>query len=327
MDGRASLPGDNDASGMHGGVMANPALRAMAELAATRHGVLAVAEATALGATRSLLRAAVSRGEWERPAPGVLVVAGAPTGWHRDAAVAVVASGGVLSHRAAARLHALDGFDESQVEVTVAHSSSWHRDGTIVHRSRRLDREDLHEVDGIAVTSIARTIADLGAVVDDDLVEQALDDALRQGASALWIETTLHRVTRPGRTGTGALRRTLARPDRKGPLPDSVFERLVERVCTDAGLPPPTRQVRVHDTDGSLVAVIDVGWPDRLVGIEGHSRRWHAGTLRGERDRRRDNRLTALGWELLYASWSDVEHPEELTRLVRATYDRRAPAA
>ena len=324
---RVLRPGDSGALDVHGGAVANPVLRAMAERAATRHGVISVAEATALGATRSLLRAAVSRGEWERPSAGVLVAAGAPSTWLRDAAVAVVGSGGVLSHRAAARLHVLDGFDEAPVEVTVAHSSSWRHDGTIVHRSRRLDRDDLHEVDGISVTSVARTLVDLGAVVEDDLVEQALDDALRQGASALWIETTLDRVARPGRTGTGALRRTLARPDRKGPLPDSVFERLVERVCTDAGLPQPTRQVRVYDTDGSLVAIIDVGWPDRRVGIEGHSRRWHSGALRGERDRRRDNRLTALGWELLYASWSDVQHPEELTRLVRATYDRRAPAA
>ena len=160
-------------------------------------------------------------------------------------------------------------------------------------------------VQGLPVTSIARTLVDLGVVVDDDVVEQVLDDALRRGASLTWIERTLEELTRPGRTGCGALRRVLARPDRAGPLPGSRFEREIERACVDAGLPRPQRQIRITEANGDLIAVIDLGWPEIRLGIEAHSDRWHSGTRRGRNDQRRDNRVAAVGWELMYASWAD----------------------
>jgi len=318
-------PADTTVDSTHRGWMTDGVMAAVAARAAERHGVISVAEATHLGLTRGRRRAAIGRGEWLRPLANVLVAAGAPPTWRQRAAIAVTASGGVLSHRAAAHLHSLDGIPEPAIEVTVPASCSWRHDGTIVHRAQSMDRADVLEVDGIDVTSSARTLVDLGAVVDADTVEQVLDDALRRGVSPQWIAQTLDRLARPGRSGTGTLRRVLERPDRRGPLPDSVFERLVERICVAAGLPAPERQVEVRDETGRVVGRIDVGWPERRIGVEGHSRRWHSGTLRGERDRVRDNRLTALGWELLYASWSDTEHPEALMRDVRAAYDRRAP--
>lgn len=305
--------------------MSDGPMTAMAAFAASRHGVIGVAEATKLGVSRSRLRTAIARGDWTRPAQGVLVATAAPATWLQLAMIAVIASGGVLSHRAAARLHGLDGFEDACVEVTVAANCSWRMPGVVVHRARPIDRGDVLEVDGIAVTSIARTLVDLGSVVDDDLLEQALDDALRKGASLRWIEHTLERERRPGPGGGRALRQLLARPDRQGPVADSVFERKIERICVDSGLRAPQRQIDVRDSERNLVGVIDLGWPDRRLGIECHSLRWHAGAVRGERDRVRDNRLTALGWELIYATWRDTDHPEAFVRDVSEAFHRRSP--
>lgn len=308
------LPGDaGDARG-------DPCRMSHAELsrlAARRLGVITVSEALAAGVTRAQLRSVQRRGEWTSPARGVLVAAAAPTSWSQECAIAVTAARGVVSHRAAARLHRLDGFDEGPVELTVPRGRATTRLDVIEHRTTTLGAMDITEVLGMPVTSIARTLVDLGAVVEDDLVEQALDDALRQGFSARWISQTLERVDRPGPTGAMALRRVLARPDRRGPLPDSVFERVVERACRAVGMPPSVRQHEVRDRQGRLVARIDVAWPDLGIGVEAHSRRWHFGDANARADQHRANRLAALGWLVLFVGWADVDDPERFVALLR----------
>jgi hypothetical protein len=67
------------------------------------------------------------------------------------------------------------------VEVSVRRGRYPTVDGVLVHRAKRLDPCDVTEVDGIPVTSVARTLCDLGAVVPQDAVEAALDSALRRG--------------------------------------------------------------------------------------------------------------------------------------------------
>lgn len=305
--------------------MESDPLVSLRRLAATQHGVVTVAQASALGVSRGRLRTAVRTGNWAAPRRGILVAAAAPSTWRQHAAVAALSVDGALSHRAAAHVHGLDGFAVADIELSVEQPrqprGTWR-----VHRAASLSGVDVTVVDGLPVTSIARTLVDLGAVVDDDTVEQALDDALRRGVSQRWIESTLERLDRPGPSGTAGLRRVLAREDRRGPLPDSRFERLLERAVRRAGLPPPRRQVRVLDAQGTLVAKVDAGWPDHLVAVEAHSERWHWGPRRGRSDQRRDNRLAALGWELLYAGWWDVQHPDEFTRALAETLARREPS-
>jgi len=288
--------------------------------AARRHGVVDLDVADQLGLTRQMLRTAVRNGLLLRRARGVYVASGSPPTWKQDVLVATTATGGVASHRCAARLHRLDGFATAPVEVTVG-AGGTRRELSIVHRTPSLDRSMVTRLEGIPTTSIARTLVDLGAVVDDDRVEQALDDALRRGANLRWISQILDSSMRPGPTGWAALARVLARPDRTGPMPDSMFERLVERIVTAAGLPPPQRQVRVLH-QGREVARIDAAWPHRRLGLEADSELWHWGPRRGRLARRRHNLLVAAGWQMTYASWQDTNDPDELiARLSAALLD------
>ncbi len=296
----------------------------IARIAARRLGVVTTAEATAAGLTRSQVRSLVRRGDWSSPVRGVLVANAVPSSWEQRCAIAVMAARGVLSHRAAAQLHGLDGVDDAPVELTVPRGRSHPSLDAVVHRSTMLDPIDITQVSGIPVTSIARTIVDLGITVPEDVVEQVLDDALRRGARPRWIAQTLERVDRPGPSGPTALRRVLARPDRRGPLPDSVFERLVERGCTEIGLPPPVRQHEVRDRDGRLVGRIDVAWPDLRIGIEAHSRRWHFGDAKAGADQHRSNRITVLGWMLVFVGWADVDDPERFVAVLRDAHATRA---
>ena len=289
--------------------MPHDARSRLAAAASTRHGVVTIAEATALGMTRAMLRTDIGRGQWTVAAPGTLVATASAATWRRAMAVATASTGGIASHRSAARLHRLDGHGLDLCEVSVLRPARRVRDGCIVHQTAALDRCDVTTVDGLPVTTIARTLVDLGAVAGEDLVEQALDDALRRGASPRWIDECLERLDRPGPSGTTALRRVLAREDRSGPLPDSMFERLVERAATAAGLPQPQRQVEVRDRSGRVVAVVDAAWSDRLVGCEAQSERWHGGARGAQRDLDRHNLLTSIGWSMLYATWADTRSP------------------
>lgn len=301
-----------------------PVLGRLAELAAGRHGVVAAAEARRLGLTEAQVRTLLRRGAWVRPVRGVLVHRAAPATWRQRCAVVSLAADGALSHVTAARLHGLDGCRSEDVHVSVVAPRQPRRLPGTIHRVADLGPSDVVRVDGLRCTSIARTLCDLGAVVHDDVVEQALDDALRRGVSLRWVESTLERLHRPGPSGTGALVRVLERPDRSGRLPDSRFERLVQRTVRGLGLPEPDRQVQVRDGSGTLVAVVDLGWPSIRLGIEAHSDRWHSGARRGRADQRRDNRLAALGWELLYASWEHVHRPAEFVELVGDAFRARS---
>ena len=176
------------------------------------------------------------------------------------------------------------------------------------------------------MTNVARTLCDLGAVADDDVVEQALDDALRKGFSLRWITETLDRVDRPGKSGTASLRRVLARPDREGRTPDSRFERLVERVIVGAKLPRPVRQHPVHEATGKLLGTIDVAWPDLQLGIEATSKRWHGALSQTRRDIARDAAITGLDWKLLYPEWRDSIDPATFVQVVAHEYRLRALA-
>lgn len=277
--------------------------------------------------TRARIRTDIAQGQWIPAGPGTLVAAAAPATWQRSLAVATCATGGVVSHRSAARLHGFDGHWLEIVEVTVPRPVRRTLHGVIVHQAGPFHRSDVTEVDGLYVTTIARTLVDLGAVVDDDLVEQALDDVLRRKVSERWIRQTLDRLERPGPSGTGALRRVLEREDRRGPLPDSMFERLIERAATDAGVPEPQRQVRVHDADGRVIAVLDAAWPDRRIGSEAQSERWHGGPRGAQRDLDRHNQLTAMGWRMLYATWADARSPHGFTQRLRDLHVAIPPTA
>lgn len=260
--------------------------------------------------------------------PGVLVVAGArPTFRHR-LAIATLAGGGTSgSHRAAALVHGFDGIVSAPVEVTVRRGRYPSIDGVVVHRSTPLDPRDITVVDGLAVTSVARTLCDLGAVLRDDDVERCLDGALRAGASGKWIRETLERVRRPGPSGTATLERILNDPRRTGGVPESWFERLVRRAVDAPDLPPVVLQHEVRDEHGRVVARFDAAIPTWRIGIEAHSATWHDRPGRVWRDLERDNEVKALGWTVVYVTWSLARRPDEVLALIRRTHQLAAPPA
>ena len=119
-----------------------------------------------------------------------------------------------------------------------------------MHHVAAIDRRDVVTVDGIRTTGLARTLADLGSVVDPTAVRRALTDARRRRTSLGWLRDTAERLHRPGQAGTGTLLRSLDATPLEGRVPGSWFEELVAMCLHDPGLPPAVPQYEIRDTGG-----------------------------------------------------------------------------
>jgi very-short-patch-repair endonuclease len=304
----------------------NDALRAVAEIAASQHGAFSRSQAAENHINVQQLRRAVASGRLRRPLSDVFVFASSPVSQRQRFMVASLA-GAAISHRSAALLHNLDGVPRSRNLIEVCFERGKHRDlsalggDVVMHTWSFTSRDDVATVDGVRVTSMARTLVQLGSVCDVDVVELALDSALRQGASPRWVEATWKRLRRRGPWGGDILEEVMYNPARARALSESVLERLVERVLDESGLPAPVRQYEVRTSAG--LKRLDLAFPEARLGIEGHSRQIHFGGAAEEADNLRDFALAAEGWEILYVTWGMAHEPAFFLESLKRAYKRR----
>jgi len=302
--------------------MPDNAVRAVAELAAAQHRAFTRRQAAHLHFGSRRIATAKRSGWLAEPVPGVLTLTGAGPTWHQRLMVLVLAGNGhaVVSHRAAARLHRLDGFEHAGmavVEASVTRAFRLQLPDTVVHHVTPLEPCDLTMVDGLPCTSVARTLADVGSVVRDrQQVSRALTAARRRGMNALAIRSTAERLHRPGQSGTGVLIRLLDAIRCEGGVPDSWFEELLRCCLGSPHLPPLVTQCPITDASGRIVARTDIGFPSVKLGLEAHSRRFHFGPIAGKLDEERDLAAATCGWELLYLGWYATKRPADVLRMV-----------
>ncbi len=312
--------------------MADHTMRAVAELAAAQHRAFTRQQAASLNFSRRRVGTALRAGWLTEPLPGVLVMTGTPSTWRQRLMIVTLAANGVAvaSHRAAARLHHLDGFDHAGMAVIEASTNRAFRinyPNAVFHHVRPLEPQDLTTVDGVRCTTIARTLADLGSVVRDrSMVGRALTDARRRSISLTSLRATAERLHRPGQRGTGVLLRLLDAIPFEGAVPASWFEELLAMCLDDPALPMIVPQCPIVAADGSVVAKTDIGIPSVKLGLEAHSRRFHYGPLREPLDEERDLAAACCGWELLYLGWYATKRPAEVLAVVKRVVRARQGA-
>jgi putative AbiEi antitoxin of type IV toxin-antitoxin system/uncharacterized protein DUF559 len=291
----------------------------LARLATRQHGLVTVQQARDAGATRSALRRRIEAGSWRVADRGVLRVGGAPVTWESDLLARVLSAGpgAVASHRSAAVLWDLEGCRPGVPELSIPNGRRYRRANVRMHESTDLDLVKPVRRRGIPTTAVARTLLDLGGVVDRNRVHVALDDARRRRLTD-W-DTLLETLTshaRRGRNGVGTLRAILE--DHYGELEvtDSGFERLVTALLLGAGLPRPVLHHEVI-VRGACCHV-DLAYPDALVAIELDGRD-HLRPEVFETDRPRQNGVVLAGWTVLRFTWKQYRHrPHEIVADVRA---------
>ncbi|MGN9777383.1 endonuclease domain-containing protein [Micromonospora sp. H33] len=153
---------------------------------------------------------------------------------------------------------------------------------------------DVQRIEGIPVTTVARTCWDVACWLDlEDSV--ALIDSLRHAGVAELHDLERYLDERRGERGWRRFAEALSLSDGGAEsLPESRLRvRLVK-----AGLPPPVTQ-HVISRAGRFIARVDLAWPDLKIAVE-YEGVWHHDPAQFHRDRRRLNRILGDDWIVLH---------------------------
>ncbi len=265
------------------------------------------------------IRYRVDSGEWIEAHPGVYRHSAVKPTWETRLLAAVLLTEGVASHRCAAALWNLELYRRPPIELTVPEERRIRRDDTRIHGSTQWDRIDQTVRRGIPCTGIERTILDCGAVAGARTVERLAESAIRQRLTT-WpkLVLCLERHSRSGRNGCGTLRAVVERRINDATVPLSDFSRLVANLLDDAGLPKPELEYPILDEHGNLVLQVDLAWPSLKKCWELDGLAFHFAREAVERDRRKRNKVKALGWNVQEILWSMyADEPFNLVRLAR----------
>lgn len=175
---------------------ASKAVATLAALAADQWGLVTAAQAVAAGVPRNILTRLAREGVIRRLDHAVYQMVGATDMRFLDEKVAwlrlapacralerrpLEASGGVLSHRSAAKLHGIGDLTTPFVEIITPgrHQS---RDPSIKFRRRTLSPSEVTTIEALPVTTPVRTIADLAAEhIDGGHLGDLIADGRKRG--------------------------------------------------------------------------------------------------------------------------------------------------
>ena len=227
-----------------------------------RRGLLAA------GVTDDEMRRMRRRGELATVGPGAYIDTADPRLRRPEdrhvlqvaAAVPRIAPDAVVSHQSAAVLHGLPVWNLvlTRVHVTRPRRSGAFRTGRLEVHTAPLDADEIGRVDGVAVTSPARTLVDIARTSGFEEAVAVLDAALHKhlvdrGALA----TALDRAARW--PGAPRARRAVGFAD---PRPMSVGESRSRVVMARLGVATPVLQWKVVGPGGRVLGTADFGWPE-----------------------------------------------------------------
>ncbi|GAA1746983.1 type IV toxin-antitoxin system AbiEi family antitoxin domain-containing protein [Aeromicrobium alkaliterrae] len=210
-----------------------------------------------------------------------------------------------FSHQSAAILHgaATWGVDLAHVHVTRLDDGRGRHQAGVAHHVARLDDSDVIEVDGLLVTTPARTAWDVavrettesGLVIVDSLQHLGLTDE-----DQLLREARSHSDWRRARHAKLALTLSDERAESAG-------ESRARYLMWEFKLPRPQLQVEVRDEDGELVGKSDFGWWEyrHLAEFDGMLKYQTGRDLAHEKVR--EDGVRRLMWGMSRMIWGDLE--------------------
>jgi very-short-patch-repair endonuclease len=288
-------------------------------IAAAQCGVFSRAQALAAGYSEERIRHLLAVGSWLRCHPGIYCLAGVARSFDMNAWIAVLAAGqgALLSRLVAGKLHGLAGTPQP-VHFDLAVPAHRHPRG--VPRAKILRTElapdDIAVCRGFPVTSLVRTLVDLGASLPLEIGSRVMADALRlRRTSVAAIELKIAALS--GHTGIDRARRALASTD---PKLESVLEGELLALLRRAGLNPIAQYVVT--AGGNFIARVDFALPNIRLAIEADGYDTHAQRPGFERDREKSALLQLAGWNLL--SFTALQIRQQPERVIDTVLKRIA---
>lgn len=281
----------------------------LARLAEATHGVVTRAQLLEAAITDAEIKHRLSSGSLLRVHRGVYRVGHRAASLEADylAAVWACGPGSWLFGRAAG--HALSILKGSAPMPEVLTPTERRIAGIRTRRSRRIDPRDTMTWRAIPVTTPARTLVDLAALLPPgDLARACHEAGVRHRTTPRQVESVLKRC--PNRPGAAKLRAVM-RGDARVTL--SALERRFLVRLDDAGLAQPQTN---RPAGGRYV---DCRWPARRLTVELDSYRYHQSRHAWEQDRRREREARARGDEFRRFTYGDVfEEPSYMLAELRA---------
>jgi very-short-patch-repair endonuclease len=280
----------------------------LARIATRQHGVVTRGQLLDAGLSRENIRSRVRNGALLREHRGVYRVGHRAPNLEALYLAAVLACGkdARLSGLAAAHLYELHKGRIPAPEVIAP--TKRRIPGVRTHRARVADF-DTAVWRGIRVTTVARTLVDLAAILAEDALARACHEAgIRFRTTPTEVEDVLGR--RPSSPGARKLRRVLHGDVR---VTLSVLERRFLDVLEDAGLPLP----QTNTVAGGRR--VDCRWAAARLTVELDGYRFHSSRHAWEQDREREREARARGDEFRRFTYGDVtESPGAMLRDLRA---------
>ena len=250
-----------------------------------------------------------------------------------EATVGQSSTESVVSHASAAVLHGLPiGNDQlGRVHLTRNRKGQGKNRRYVQIHGLSLDDSDVVEVDGLRVTSLARTVLDIACTLRPLLAVPVGDAALRAGLTAEDLAGQLDQSR--SRHGIAQARRTAALLDPRSESPGESMSRVV---FAEHRIPVPEPQYEVFDSMGRFVARSDFGWEAwRTLGeFDGKQKYGRLLLKPGQtpedalfEEKRREDLLRDLGWQIVRWIWADLFAPAAMLQRLNRAFARARQAA
>ena len=290
------------------------------ELARLQHGVFARWQLVPRGVSERAIVRRLAGGDWGVVLPGVLALPSARDTFERRvwAGWLAVGPGALVSHEAAAQVHRIPNVIRNRVVLTDAHGRHHRLPGVIVHQLNDVLPEHRTAVDGLPITTPARTIVDLAAVVHPARLLPIVEGTHHARiASYTEVGVCMASIARRGKPGIRHLALTLDKLTSTKATTMSKLERQLFELIANAGLPRPISQ---YPFPGRLFTngCVDAAYADAKLIVEADGRTWHTRIADLKRDHARDADAARHGWLTLRLLYEDITaDPAGTAELIR----------
>ena len=224
---------------------------------------------------------------------------------------------GVLAGYSASALHGAKWIDSTRPAAII--DTNRHTVAGVQAWEERIDDDEVGVVDGIRLTTPARTALDLARRLPLGVAVAAVD-ALAQAAELKMADVELLIDRYSGRRGMTAARAALALVDGGAQSPKETWLRLL---LVRAGFPAVQTQIAVRNEWGWAEAYLDMGWEDIKVAIEYDGDQHRSDRRQYVKDIDRLEMLEQrYGWIVVRVIAE--HHPDDVIRRVREARARRA---
>jgi hypothetical protein len=304
-----------------------PTDEAVEAIAASQRGRFTRAQVRGCGEDGSwMISSRIRSGRWRRLSSRVLCLPGAPRDWLGEIWTARLHVGDdtVVSHRSAARLHAFPGVPRSTPCLTVPAGSNRRYAAGRLYQRGDLAPGQVVRIDGLIVTSAARTLVDLAPGVSRSRLEIWLDHTTAERlATPDELVAVVRLCGRPGKPSLKKLGELLEEYLPGSGSAQGTLERALGNVIRLAGLPPGVAQFE-HPGATGCEEFCDRAWLQPRLIVECDGRKWHDRITAARIDKRRDTSAAAEGWQTIRYGYEElVRHPKATAEELRAIYERR----